>query len=141
MSATRLHEVRVQLEVPFHDVDPVRVAWHGHYYKYFELARTKLLRSLGLDAGELIGPRFRFLVAESGCRHIQPLTYAERFEVAAWLSDFENRIRIEYEIESLDHRRRCAKGHTVLVSTDLEGRLLLRTPPAIRDRIESGMTT
>ena len=100
MSETRLLEVRVQLQVPFHDVDPLRVAWHGHYYKYFELARTELLRSVGLDAGDLIGPRYSFLVAESQCRHIQPLEYAERFEVTAWLQDFKNRLLINYEVDS-----------------------------------------
>jgi acyl-CoA thioester hydrolase len=131
----RTHEVRVQLEVPFYDVDILRVVWHGHYYKYFELARTELLRSIGLDAGDLIGVRYGFLVSESQCRHVQPLEYGERFEVAAWIRDYESRICIDYEITSLDRERRSAKGRTVLVSTDLEGRLLLRTPQAIRDRI------
>ena len=53
--AGRLHEVRVQLEVPFHDVDRLGVVWHGHYFKYFELARTRLLRAIGLDAGAHLG--------------------------------------------------------------------------------------
>jgi acyl-CoA thioester hydrolase len=130
-----MHEVRAQLEVPFYDVDILHVVWHGHYYKYFELARTELLRSIGLDAGDLIGPQYGLLVSESQCRHIQPLEYGERFEVSAWVRDFENRICIDYEITSLDRGQRSAKGRTVLVSTDLEGRLLLRTPQAIRDRI------
>ena len=25
--------------MPFHDVDALHVVWHGHYYKYLELAR------------------------------------------------------------------------------------------------------
>ena len=25
----------VELEVPFHDVDMMEVAWHGHYVRYF----------------------------------------------------------------------------------------------------------
>ena len=41
----RLHETSVEIEVPFHDVDALRIVWHGHYYKYLELARTQLLRS------------------------------------------------------------------------------------------------
>ncbi len=134
----RLHETHVQFEVPFHDVDPLRLAWHGHYYKYFELARTRLLRSIGLDAGDLIGPRYRLLVAESQCRYIQALEYGERFDVGAWVRNYESRLCIDYEIHSLDRERRSAKGRTVLVYTDLEGRLLLRTPNAIRERIEAG---
>ena len=132
---SRLHETRVELEVPFHDVDLLRVVWHGHYYKYFEVARTKLLRSLGLDAGEVIGKRYLLMLSESSCRHLNPLKYGDRFEVAAWLQDVENRICIDFEIENLSSGQRCARGRTVLVSLDLEGRLLMKTPRAILDRI------
>ena len=31
------------IEIPFHDVDAAEIAWHGHYAKYFEIARCKLL--------------------------------------------------------------------------------------------------
>jgi acyl-CoA thioester hydrolase len=131
----RLHETRVQLEVPFHDVDPLQVVWHGHYYKYFEVARTRLLRSLELDAGEVIGGRYLLMVSESRCRHTFPLRYGERFEVAAWFRDVTNRLCIDYELINLDHARRSARGHTILVSLNRDGRLLLRTPKAILDRI------
>ena len=33
----------VEIEIPFHDVDMMEVAWHGHYVKYFEIARCALL--------------------------------------------------------------------------------------------------
>ena len=26
------------VEVPFFDVDSMRIVWHGHYLKYFEIA-------------------------------------------------------------------------------------------------------
>lgn len=132
----RLHEVRVEHEVPFHDVDPVGVVWHGHYYKYFELARTKLLRSIDLDQGDLVGPHFRLLVTETYCKYLHALRYGERFVVSAWLRDFRHRLDIAYEITSRDHDHTSARGHTLIVSTDIEGRLLLRIPPAIRERIE-----
>ena len=63
----------------------MRVVGHGHYYKYLELARTALLRSRGLDLGELIGERFRMLVIESRCRYTFPLRYGERVRVTAWV--------------------------------------------------------
>jgi len=37
---TRDHAIEIRLEVPFHDVDALRIVWHGHYLKYLELART-----------------------------------------------------------------------------------------------------
>ena len=35
--------VAVEIEIPFHDVDTMHIVWHGHYLKYFEIARCKLL--------------------------------------------------------------------------------------------------
>lgn len=131
----RLHETSLEIDVPFHDVDMLNVVWHGHYYKYFELARTKLLRKLGLDAGDLIGPRFRFLVVESRCRYAFPLRYGERARVDAWLRDVRNRLMIAFEITNLSEGRRAARGHTALATLDREGRLLLETPREILDRI------
>jgi acyl-CoA thioester hydrolase len=34
-----LREATVAITVPFHDVDSIGAAWHGHYAKYFEIAR------------------------------------------------------------------------------------------------------
>jgi len=114
------------------------VVWHGHYYKYLELARTKLLRSIGLDAGDLIGPRYRFFVIESRCRYAFPLFYGDQARVSAWLRDFKNRIFIAYEVTNLSHRRRAARGHTVLATLDADGRMLLETPDPILKRIDGG---
>lgn len=32
-----MRQAEVLIEVPFHDVDVMKVAWHGHYVKYFEI--------------------------------------------------------------------------------------------------------
>jgi acyl-CoA thioester hydrolase len=131
----RIRETSIELEVPFHDVDGLGVVWHGHYYKYFEVARTRLLRSVGLDQGDVIGPRFRFLVIESHCRYAAPLHYGDKVRVSAWFGDVKHRIKIGYEAVSLETGRRAARGHTILATTDLDGRLLLETPHGIAHRI------
>jgi acyl-CoA thioester hydrolase len=131
----RLRETSIELEVPFHDIDGLGIVWHGHYYKYLELARTRLLRSVGLDAGDIIGPRFRFLVIESHCRYASALRYGDAVRVAAWFGDLRHRIRILYDVTNLATGRRAARGHTILATTDLEGRLLLETPNGIVRRI------
>lgn len=133
----RCCEVRVAHEVPFHDVDALGIVWHGHYYKYFELARTALLRSLRLDGPWSSQTPARLLVTDSGCRYIQPLSYGDRIEIAAWIHDYLHRLRIDYEIVRAGDGRRSARGHTVLACTDEDGRLLLRTPEAVRRRIRA----
>lgn len=131
----RLRETSVELEVPFHDIDGMGIVWHGHYYKYLEIARTKLLRGVGLDKGDVIGPRYRFVVVESHLRYTAALQYGDKVRVTAWFGDLRHRIRILYEVTNLGTGRRAARGHTILATTDLEGRLLLETPHGIVERI------
>lgn len=136
VAAPRRHLASIEIEIPFHDVDALGIVWHGHYFKYLELARTKLLRSVGLDAGDLVGPRYRFVVAEARCRFAHPLRYGERARVDAWLRDVRNRVHVAYEITNLTHGRRSARADTILVTLDARGRLLLETPDAILARLD-----
>jgi len=132
---TRLRETSVELQVPFRHVDMLGVVWHGHYLEYVEEARTQLLRSCGLDAGDLIGSKYLLFVIESKCRHAFPLFYADRMRVVAWVKDIEHRISIHYEITNLNHSRRAARAHTILATVDLQRNLLLETPNEIQRRL------
>lgn len=131
----RLHEVSVELDVPFHDIDMVRVVWHGHYYKYMELARSGFMRARKLDIPDLIALGFGLLIIESGCRYVSPLRYGDRLRVSAWLKDFSHRIHLGYEIVNLTSGRRAARGHTKLVTTTPEGEMLYQTPQPILERL------
>jgi len=131
----RLHETAVELEVPLYHVDALGIVWHGRYYEYLELARIQLLRGLRLDGRDLVELGFGMLLIESHCRHSAPLRYGDRIRVAAWLRDVKHRIHVDYEITNLTRGERAARAHTILVTTDARGRLLLRTPAAILARI------
>jgi acyl-CoA thioester hydrolase len=129
------HAVSVELEVPFHDVDSQRVVWHGHYLKYLEIARCALLRARGLDVEQVLALGYQFMVGESHCRHLRPLVYGSRFRVTAWFVEVEQRLDVEYELFDLTNSRRCATARTMLVTTDLEGRMCLATPAQILERL------
>jgi acyl-CoA thioester hydrolase len=131
----RRQETAVELEVPFFDVDALGVVWHGHFFKYLEVARTALLRRRGLDIGQGDAARYAFLVIDSRCRHLFPLRYADRIRVTAWFADVRHRIRIAYEITNLSHDRRAARAHTILATLNHEGRMLMETPVEIQRRL------
>lgn len=135
--ARRLRETSIEHEVPFHDVDVTRRVWHGHYYKYLELARQALFRGCGLEDESLVPRRYGLYVIETRCRYVFPLRYAERMRVTAWFRDVERRLCVGYEITNLSAGRRAARAHTILAVVDREGRLLLETPREIRSRIET----
>ena len=121
----------VTLEVPFHDVDSLRVVWHGHYYKYFEVARTALFRELGFESqpeqakkpGTSANNR-SLRVVETNCRYLSPLRYGDRFAVRAWIRDVDPRICVSYDIVRDADRVKIARGRTWLVVLDEHGTLV-----------------
>lgn len=134
-SASRLHGCSVEVEVPFHDVDSLGVVWHGHYYKYLEHARTALMRSRGLDVPDLAGRGVAMVVVESGCRYLSPLRYADRIRVEVWFRDVRHRLAVDYEMHNLTRGVMAARAHTVLAALEPDGRLRLKMPASVVERI------
>jgi acyl-CoA thioester hydrolase len=133
--SARLRETSIEHEVPFHDVDITQRVWHGHYYKYLELARSALFRACNLEDEDLVPKRFRLYVIETHCRYVYPLRYGDRMSVSAWFRDIEHRIAIDYEVTNQSRGRRAARAHTLIATVDLEDRVLLETPREILERI------
>ena len=134
---TPAHAVSVELEVPFYDLDAMQIVWHGHYLKYFALARTALFRSRGLDVDQVVAMGHAIVVVESRCRHSFPLRYGDRFRVSAWISEVSHRIVVHYVLTNLTHNRRSARGHSHLATTDHAGNLQVETPDAIANALLS----
>lgn len=132
MTPQRLHQHKratVVIEVPFHDVDSLGVVWHGHYFKYLELARTCFFRKIGFDVPQMHRSGYVWPVIEANCRYIAPLRYGMTFSVTARLEDWEHRIRFSYTIQEKGTSRLLSKGHTVQATVQAKtGRLLLATP-------------
>jgi len=125
----------VRLEIPFHDIDILGIVWHGHYYKYFELARTELYRRCNLDIGRMHALGYIFPVIESHCRYVQPLTYGQRIEAVARLVEYRSYIRIDYTLRDADNDKRMAYGHTKQAVCRQDGTMLLAIPDDIIDLI------
>lgn len=137
MTMTSKAKASVELEVPFHDVDMLHIVWFGHYYKYMDMARTALMRLHGLDERKLERLGHGLVAVESRFRYSRPLRFGDRFRATAWFADVaetDPRIHLACEIRNLADGRRNARGRTVLVATDDEGRMLDRVPDAILER-------
>ena len=122
----------VIVEIPFHDVDMMGVAWHGHYFKYFELARTQLFRQCHCDAEQVRALGLILPVIDCRCRYIAPLTYGMRVRVVATLVETKFRLKVEYLLTEVTSGKRLARGSTIqAVVRQSDGRLLLPVPPEL----------
>lgn len=121
----------VELEVPFHDVDMMEVAWHGHYVRYFEIARCKLLDQLDYNYLQMRDSGYAWPVIDLHVRYVQPLLFQQKVTVTAWVAEWENRLRVQYQISDSATGARLTKGHTDQVAVNMQTKELLLASPAI----------
>ncbi|MDQ2069988.1 acyl-CoA thioesterase [Natronospira bacteriovora] len=128
----------IELEVPFQDLDPMGVAWHGNYFRYFEAGRAALLRSIDYDYPEMRASEYLWPIVDTRVKYIRPLEYAQRIRVISGIVEWENRLRIDYEIRNLDDDRRLCRAHTIQCAVDARsGELQFVSPPALTDRVRA----
>lgn len=125
------------IDVPFHDVDVMEVAWHGHYVKYFELARCALLRRLDYDYPQMRDSGYAWPVVECYLKYVRPARYGQHLLARAVLREWENRLRFDYEIRDAASGERLTKGYTVQVAVDIaSGELQFVSPDFLIERVE-----
>ena len=124
-------KAEVEIQVPFHDVDGMHVVWHGHYYKYFEVARTKLLQSIDYDVHEMKGSGYSWPIVETNCKYVRPILYDQLIQVSAKIQEYENRLKIIYRISDAKTDEKLATGHTTQVAVDMKNNEMCFVSPKI----------
>ncbi|ORM64567.1 4-hydroxybenzoyl-CoA thioesterase [Pantoea rodasii] len=113
----RTWRAEVALTVSFHDCDPMGVVWHGNYFRFFEVAREALLRSINYSYGEMTASGFVWPVVDTRVKYRQPLRCEEVIRVEASITEYENRLRIDYVIRNAADQI-TTKAHTLQVAVD-----------------------
>jgi acyl-CoA thioester hydrolase len=133
MGAIRYASHEIQMTVPFHDLDPLQVVWHGNYLKYFDIARFALFDHCGVDLHEYSKTSgFLFPVTRTSTKHIRPLRYRDHFVVRATVREAHIRIVLDFEIRLADDDTVTTRGRGEQVSVKYPGdELMLQIPPEI----------
>ncbi|OTG96199.1 acyl-CoA thioesterase [Acinetobacter sp. ANC 3832] len=121
----------VIIDIPFHDVDTMNVVWHGHYLKYFEIARCQLLDQFGYNYVQMKDSGYAWPVIESYVRYVQGIEFQQKIRVRAILKEWENRLKIEYLIFDATSGKRLTKGYTSQVAVHIESREMCFQSPQI----------
>ena len=128
---------QIEIEIPFHDIDVMEIAWHGHYAKYFEIARCALLRRIDYDVPQMRDSGYMWPIVDCHLRYIRPTHYGQRIQVTARLLEYENRLKIAYEIRDVASGERLTRGSTVQVAVEISSRALqFVSPAALTERVE-----
>lgn len=126
----------VDIVVPFHDVDMANMAWHGHYVKYFEVARCALLDKIDYNYLQMSESGFYWPVIDLQVRYVKPSRFGQTISVSASFVEWEHRLKIKYLIVDKKGGGRLTKGSTTQVAVNMsDGEMLLASPQVLADRL------
>lgn len=126
----------VVIRVPFHDVDMMAVAWHGHYLKYFEVARCALLDRIAYNYMEMKDSGYAWPVVDLRVKYVRPARFGQDIRVTATVLEYENRLVLEYRIEDVKTGEKLTRGKTTQVAVAIDsGEMQLVSPPVLWEKL------
>lgn len=126
-----IHHASVDVAVPFHDVDMMEVVWHGHYAKYFEVARCALLDKIAYNYPQMRESGYSWPVIDLSMRYVKPAVFGQIITVQADIVEWENRLKINYLIIDKLTGARLTKGSSIQVAVDMQSKAMCFESPKI----------
>ncbi len=117
--------------IPFFDVDPLSIVWHGHYIKYFEIARCALLEEIGYNYIQMKASGYAWPVIDIRVKYIAPAKFNQHINVEASLVEYENRLKINYVIRDRYTLQKLTTGYTIQVACKLPSHEMCYASPTV----------
>lgn len=124
------------IEVPFYDLDPMNVVWHGNYIKYTEIARCKLLEKIGYSYREIKADGYVYPVAKMDMKFIKSATLGQKLVVKAILEEFEPSLRIKYIIKDAETGEVIFKASTMQICVEITSKRSVYEAP---EKLKEGL--
>jgi len=122
--------------VQFYDLDPMQVVWHGNYARFLELGRGALLDRIGFNYPEMASSGYVWPIVDMRIKYVQSIRLGCVVRVAATLTEYENRLCINYRLTDADTGDLLTKASTIQVAVRADtGELCLESPSALIDRV------
>ncbi|NYR11420.1 acyl-CoA thioesterase [Pseudoalteromonas sp. MIP2626] len=126
----------VEIEIPFHDCDPMNVVWHGNYPRYLEIARCELLRIFDYDYLQMKDSGFAWPIVDMQIKYVASAVFTQKIKVAAYLKEYENRLRIDYIITDAISNKRITKASTTQVAVEISSKeMQFVSPPILYEKL------
>ncbi|MFC1492900.1 acyl-CoA thioesterase [candidate division KSB1 bacterium] len=131
-----LFKFRIEMRIPFEDVDLFRLLHNAKYFSYFEKCRFEYLRNLGLIYGEESLPNVECAVVEHFCSYKKPARYDDVIEFLVRVSYIRrSSLQFQYILRRKGDEQVLTTGYTNLVWVNFETGKPKTIPPHIKDPV------
>lgn len=126
----------IELTPAFYDIDVMEIVYHGNYVRYLELARSALLAQFDYDYPRMRDSGYAWPVVDMRLKYVRPATFGQKLKVRATVTEWENRLRIDYEMRDADSGQKINTAHTVQVAVDMHTKeMCFVCPPVLWERL------
>ena len=120
------HETKIR--VRYGETDAMGYVYYGNYATYYEVARTEMVRSLGLTYKSMEEMEFMLPVVSLECKFIKPARYDDLLTIKTTIKEMPTaKISFAYEVFN-EAGEKINEGHTSLVFTSGKSRRPTRPP-------------
>ncbi|MDK2124920.1 acyl-CoA thioesterase [Parachitinimonas caeni] len=121
----------IELSPAFHDLDPMDIVWHGHYVKYLELARCALLSKFDYDYPQMRESGYAWPIVDMRLKYVRPASFGQKLRIRAEITEWENRLKIDYLITDAATGQKLNKAYTIQVAVEIASREMLYVCPPV----------
>ena len=110
----------IEIKIPFYDVDPMQIVWHGNYIKYMEQARCDMFSKLNYNYLDMGQDNYAYPVAKMTTKYISPITFDDEIIIKSELQTIEPSINIKYTMYNKKTGQKVFKGETMQIGINLK---------------------
>jgi acyl-CoA thioester hydrolase len=119
-----------EIEIRFHEVDSMKIVWHGTYASYFEDAREVFGKKYSLGYLYIADSGFYAPLVDLRIQYKKPMIYGQKARIDISYRNTEAaKIVFDYEIYDIEDGSLIATGYTVQVFLDAQYQLVWSNPP------------
>ena len=124
--------------IEFYDLDPMNIVWHGNYINFFEIGRCALLEKFNYDYNEMVKSGYGWPVVDMSVKYRRPLQFKDRIRIKSILTEYENCLKIKYEIINVQSGEITTRGSSTQMAFDIKsGESCFVSPAVLIERVEA----
>ena len=128
----------VEFRVEFYDVDSMKVAWHGNYVKYMEVARCALLAKMKYDYFAMEKSGFVWPVVDMHIRYLRPMIFMQKIRAEVTLMEYEVCMKLSYKFVDAETGVVLTKAESTQMAVDMKTKdSLWACPPCFVDKVKA----
>ena len=126
------------VRVIYGDTDNMGIAYHANYFRWFEIGRSEMFRSLGLAYRDIEKRGIFLPVAEVGCKFLAPIRYDDLLVIETTLdTTVRGGMKFDYRIFKENDDTLLARGFSRHACID-QTQKVIRPPAFIMELVAKG---